>query len=170
MDDRRTALMPRQRGLTLVELLLGLAILGTLVALAPPLFARMLAAESDLAGLLASTWSAALMRNTRVTLCRSVDGHQCAGNSRQGALLWQGGILFVDLDQDRVVSNDKTGSYVANFTSAAAILWNRGDSLVYQPDGTALGGSNGTFTIRAPNAEREHHVVISMLGRVRVVR
>lgn len=176
MDDHRMASAPAQRGLTLVELLLGITILGVLVSLGPPSFTHLMAAsrlqavESDLIGMLASARSAALMHNRRVTLCRSEDGRQCAGDVRVGQRQWQGAILFVDLDQNRVVGNDETVFYVANFHTAATILWNRGDALVYQPDGTVLGGSNGTFQIRVPNSTREHHVIVSLLGRVRSVR
>lgn len=175
MDDHRIP-ASAQQGLTLVELLLGITILGILVSLGPPSFislvasSRLNAVESDLTSLLASTRSAALMRNRRVTLCRSEDGQQCAGTARQGERRWSGALIFVDLDQNSVVGNDETVFYVANFPSAATILWNRGDSLVYQPDGTALGGSNGTFRIQVPNSAQEHQVVVSLIGRVRTAR
>ncbi|MBR9827417.1 MAG: prepilin-type N-terminal cleavage/methylation domain-containing protein [Oceanospirillales bacterium] len=176
MDDHCTGPDHRQRGLTLVELLLCITILAILTSLAPPAFTDLLArsrlgaVETDLTGLLASARSSALMRNQRVTLCHSADGQQCADTRRQGTHAWSGGLLFVDLDQNRTVSNDETVFYVANFSSAATILWNRGDSLVYQPDGTVLGGSNGTFTIQTPNSTREHRVIVSMMGRVRRVQ
>lgn len=176
MDDHRMPSAPAQQGLTLVELLLGITILGVLAALGPPSFThlvvntRLSSVESDLTSLLASTRSAALMHNRRVTLCRSDDGQQCAGSARQGEQQWSGGLVFVDLDQNRVVGNDETVFYVAKFSSAATILWNRGDSLVYQPDGTVLGGSNGTFRIQVSGSNREHQVVVSLIGRVRSVR
>ncbi|GAA0698982.1 hypothetical protein GCM10009104_29510 [Marinobacterium maritimum] len=176
MDDHRISLAFAQQGLTLIELLLGITILGILASLGPPSFTHLLASsrlnavESDLTSLLASTRSAALTRNRRVTLCRSENGLQCAGSSRQGTRQWTGALIFVDLDQNSVVSNGETVFYVANFHPAATILWNRGDSLVYQPDGTALGGSNGTFRIQVPNSDQEQLVVVSLIGRVRSVR
>jgi prepilin-type N-terminal cleavage/methylation domain-containing protein len=176
MDDHCLPSLPAQQGLTLVELLLAIAILGILAALGPPSFTQLMAGtrlnavESDLLSLLASARSSALMRNQRVTLCRSTDGLQCAGTARQGEQRWKGALLFVDLDQNSVVGNDETVFYVANFHTAATILWNRGDSLVYQPDGTALGGSNGTFRVQVPNSDQEQHVVVSLIGRVRSAR
>ncbi|MBV0933884.1 GspH/FimT family pseudopilin [Marinobacterium weihaiense] len=176
MEDQPKPSVPRQRGLTLVELLLTVTILSILAALGPPSFTQLVASsrlgatEADIVSLLSQARSAALMRNRRVVMCASDDGAQCQGSRRQGSRNWTGALLFVDLDQNRIVSNDETVFYVANFSSAATILWNRGDSLVYQPDGTALGGSNGTFVIRAPNTDHEHQVVVSLLGRARVVR
>ncbi|MBA4501116.1 GspH/FimT family pseudopilin [Marinobacterium marinum] len=176
MDDRRIPPAPVQRGLTLVELMLGITILCILAALAPPSFTALLAntrlsaVESDLIGLLVLTRSTAIAQNRRVTLCRSDNGLQCAGTAHQGVAQWQGGLIFVDQDQNGSVNNDETVFYVANFPSAATILWNRGDRLVYQPDGTALGGSNGTFRVRVPDSVREHHVILSLMGRVRSTR
>lgn len=173
MDDHTSTAPQLQRGLTLVECLLVIAIIGIIVAIGPGSVHALLAssrlgsAQTDIRSLLASARSEALTRNHRVTLCRSLDGLQCAGTSRVGQRQWQGGLLFVDLDQDRIVGAGETVFYVANFHSAVNIIWNRGDSLVYQPDGTALGGSNGTFALRTPGTAVEHRVVVSLLGRVR---
>ncbi len=176
MDDHRIPMASAQQGLTLVELLLGITILAILASLGPPSFTRLVATsrqsvvESDLVHLLAMARSTALTRNRRITLCRSEDGLQCAGAARQGSRRWGGGLIFVDLDQNSVVGNDETVFYVANFHTAATILWNRGDVLVYQPDGTVLGGSNGTFRIQVPNSAQEYQVVVSLIGRVRSAR
>ena len=173
MDDRTSSAPAFQRGLTLVECLLAIAILGILVAIGPGSFSSMLATsrlsstQTEIRSLLASARSEALTRNQRVTVCRTLDGVQCASNSRAGQQQWQGALLFVDLDQDRIVGAGETVFYVANFHSAVNILWNRGDSLIYQPDGTALGGSNGTFALQTAGTAIEHRVVVSLLGRVR---
>jgi prepilin-type N-terminal cleavage/methylation domain-containing protein len=173
MDDHASSAPALQRGLTLVECLLAIAILGILVAIGPGSFnailatSRLSSTQTEIRALLASARLEALTRNQRVTVCRTIDGVQCAGTGRVGQRQWQGALLFVDLDQDRRVGADETVFYVANFHSAVNILWNRGDSLIYQPDGTAMGGSNGTFVLQSAGTAIEHRVVVSLLGRVR---
>lgn len=175
MDDHHPPARP-QCGLTLVELMLAVAILATLATLGPAAFTRLLTAarlqagETELLGLLASARSAALTHNRRVTLCRSDDGLQCAGDNRQGTQRWSGGLVFVDLDQDRAVGAGERVLRVTRFAPTVAILWNRGDSLVYQPDGTLLGGSNGTFRIQRGDSPQEYRLILSLPGRVRTER
>ncbi len=173
MDDHTHIAPASQRGLTLIECLLAIAILGILIAIGPGGFhslqasSRLASTQTEIRSLLASARSEALTRNRRVTVCRTLDGAQCAGTGRAGQRQWQGALLFVDLDQDRRVGAGETVFYVANFHTAVNIIWNRGDSLIYQPDGTALGGSNGTFSLQAEGTAIEHRVVVSLLGRVR---
>lgn len=173
MDERSPPVPLRQQGLSLAELMLTVAILAILVSIGPGTFStlmhstRQISAQDDLVGLLRLARSTALSRNQRVTLCRSSDGSHCAGHQRQGVQAWQGALAFVDLDQNRQVGANETVFYVANFTSPVFIIWNRGDSLVYQPDGSALGGSNGTFTISTAGSPYSRLVVVSLLGRIR---
>ncbi|MGB2130007.1 MAG: GspH/FimT family pseudopilin [Marinobacterium sp.] len=162
-----------QRGLTLIELMVAIVVLAILVSVGPASFAsilqtsRLKSAQNDLVTLLQLARSTAVSRNQRVTLCRSGNGANCAGQQRQGEQAWQGALAFVDLDQNRQVGANETVFYVANFTSPVFIIWNRGDSLVYQPDGSALGGSNGTFTISTAGSPYSRLVVVSLLGRIR---
>ncbi len=163
----------RQQGLSLVELMIAVAVLAIAVGIAPGSFTSLLhtsrqsAAEDDIVQLLRLVRSSALSQNQRVTLCRTLNGTQCAGTSRSGEQSWQGALAFVDLDQNRQVGGTETVFYVATFDEPVHIIWNRGDSVVYQPDGSALGGSNGTFTISTTGSSYSRLVVVSMLGRIR---
>ena len=173
MNTRTPALPFRQQGLSLVELMVAVAVLAILIGIGPGTFtslihtSRQSSAQSDVVGLLRLVRSTALSHNQRVTLCRSRDGTRCEGTSRSGKQRWQGALAFVDLDQNRQVGGAESALYVANFESPVRIIWNRGDSLVYQPDGSALGGSNGTFTISTAGSAYSRLVVVSLLGRIR---
>ena len=94
--------MQASAGVTLVELLLVMAIAGTLAALSVPPLAEMVGAQKAITTtntFLASlhhTRSEAIKRNGRVVLCKSSDGQSCneAGQWDQG---W---IVFHDADND----------------------------------------------------------------------
>jgi len=173
MDDRTRMAPVSQRGLTLVECLLAVTILGLVVTLAPGhlhsllISHRLESGQNQIRVLLARARTEALSRNTAVTICRTTDGQQCAGTNRVGSRVWTGALLFVDLDQDRMVGTGETVFYVANFHRAVNIAWNRGDSLIYRSNGTVLGGSNGTFVLQTEGADVERRVVVSLLGRIR---
>lgn len=173
MDDHTGMAPVSQRGLTLVECLLAVTLLGILVTLAPGHLHSLLtshrleSSQHQLRALLAKARSEALTRNRAVTLCSTKNGKQCAGTRRTGSRAWEGALLFVDLDQDRMVGTGETVFYVANFHPAVNIVWNRGDSLIYRSNGTVLGGSNGTFTLRTEGADVERRIVVSLLGRIR---
>ena len=173
MDDQTRMAPVSQRGLTLVECLLAVTLLGLLVTLAPGHLHSLLtshrleSSQHQIRVLLASARTEAISRNTAVTICRTEDGRQCAGTARTGKKVWQGALLFVDLDRDRMVGTEETVFYVANFHPAVNIVWNRGDSLIYRANGTVLGGSNGTFVLQTEGADVERRVVVSLLGRIR---
>lgn len=74
-----------QRGLTLIELMVTLAVLGIVIAVAVPSFSTMisnnraLALGEDLVGALSYARSEAVKRSGNVTLCASKNGAACDG-------------------------------------------------------------------------------------------
>lgn len=167
--------MRMEAGLTLVELLVTLAVLGVLLGIGVPAFgglmqeSRLTAATNRFVGALHATRSEAVRRNLRVTLCKSADSAQCAETGG-----WQQGwIIFVD--------TDATGTRSADDPILAV-----GGSI---PDGVAIAGNSpvehyisyvglgstrrangslqmGTITLCAGDSARR--IVISRTGRARV--
>ena len=86
-----------QKGFTLIELMVTLAVLGVLLAVGVPSFADLIrnnrsqAAANELVSALNAARVEAVKRGKRVSLCPSVNGTSCSGTA------WQSGwIVFVD--------------------------------------------------------------------------
>ena len=92
--------MRREAGLTLVELLVAIAVLGVLLSIGVPAFgnfavdSRLASATNRFVSAIHLARSEAVRRNARVTLCPSMDGVFCA----TGVGWDQGWIVFSDLD------------------------------------------------------------------------
>ncbi len=87
-----------QRGLTLIELMVGVAVLAIILMFAAPSFRgaiasnRLTTSTNELVSAIALARSEAIRRGSRVTICKSADGAACttAGGWQQG---W---IVFTD--------------------------------------------------------------------------
>lgn len=106
----RIFLPSRNRGFTLVELVITLAVAAILVTLAVPSFSqfvknnRLITQANDFVTALNVARSEAIKRGDRVTLCKSSNQVSCAGSGN-----WeQGWIVFADVNDDGVVSNPAT--------------------------------------------------------------
>jgi type IV fimbrial biogenesis protein FimT len=160
----------RERGFTLTELLVALAIMALLLALAAPGFTRQ-RAEAALRSATGQTMAAlhlarrlALARGQSVTVCPSADGRRCGFDGTE----W---LLF---------ANDPAGGSEARRDADEEVLrrWQL-------PAGIRIAGSRGyaafqprpgaaatvTFEFRHPGAPTAvRSVVVSQTGRPRLVR
>lgn len=168
-----------ERGVTLLELMVSLALSALLLMLAAPPF-RELIAVNRAAGtadtLMTSLFLArteAIKRNRRVALCKSADGESCtvAGDWSQG---W---LVFVD-EADWGVRNPAEQivriqpALNGGFTlrNANAAKW-----YAYRPDGSAASSGGlvtGTFRVCPGSGDGKlaYRVVTNVTGRPRVAK
>lgn len=162
----------RIRGVTLIELIIGLTVAVVLLAAALPAFNglhqkhRLRGVQHEFLATLHHAKQAAITRNRRVSLCPTANGSQCLGNGH-----WhRGWLVFVDLDADR--SPDPGEPVVSRQTGLEQGLTLTSSRyrrvITFQPTGTA-GGSNATFTVcTGRDPDRAAAVVLSRLGRIRL--
>jgi len=174
--------MNAQRGLTMIELMVSLVIMGILAAIAVPSFNRLIATSgttSDANSLmsdLALARSEAARTGNPVTICLSSDGATC----NAAATTWTGGrIVFTDSATSGTIGVVDTGAgdKVLRYTSA---LINSSDRITgtsvpnttyitYSSTGTVYGVTNATsaqFKVcRATGTFPGTIVSISVTGR-----
>jgi len=153
------ALARRQRGFTLIELMVALAVLAVLIGLAVPSFT-----EVSLSGKLRSLAntlvasatlgrSEAIKRNAAVTLCASSDGATCTGSWHEG---W-----IVRISDGSVLQAQPAAPTGYRITGA--------DSIVFQPSGLGATSTNLIICRSSPSAGSQERVVgVTLTGRASV--
>jgi len=162
----------KNKGLTMIELMITLAVAGILVASAAPSFRtsiqnnRMVTQINELHTSLSMARSEAIKRNDNVTVCQSSNGTSCTGGN------WQDGwIIFVDIDFDGSV-DVADGDLVIRVDSVISgdnTLAFSQTQVIYARDGFARPGSAGTFRLCDTRGSAfAKGVVVGVSGRPRL--
>ena len=179
-------MMPLQnRGLTLIELMMAMAVAAVLMAIAGPSFQqalnsnRLSSVANELTGAVQLTRAEAVRANRRVTLCSSSDGSACTHTTST----WAGWIMFVDTDGDGSRDNAepvvKSGTFdapvvvksSANITAVNEQITFRGDGTARGSDGqTLLTGTLAVCVATTQPAENVHEVSLAFGSRTAVRR
>jgi len=156
-------------GVTLVELLISVAVLGILLGVAAPSFSGLIARTQLVRHVNALSRTLYLARETAVYDERSVV--VCKGNHGRchHDQSWSDGwFAFTDRDHDRRHDSDEPVLLVqqplTDDTRIALHAFGSTNYIVYRPSG--LTRTNGTFTLC--EADRRQALVYSKTGRVRV--
>lgn len=141
--------MPRQRGFTLVELMVTVAVMAIVLGLAVPNFeptinaSRLTGSANELVAALQTARMEAIRRNRRIAVCPSIDAEADAPNcSAADASGW---LVFVDADRsgafnagDTLLRRSVSASRVRIAGSPAAA-----SGVVFRADGLARDTSGG---------------------------
>ncbi|MFH1603932.1 MAG: GspH/FimT family pseudopilin [Pseudomonadota bacterium] len=140
-----------QLGLTMIELLIVLAIMGILASLAAPSFSDLVKSQriksmaTDLNASLTLARSEAVKRNRDVTLSPTTPGS------------WQNGWQIADPDNPG--SNIEVHSAFANLTATGP------DSVTYRSSGRIQGTTAPAFNISAAGTSAQRCVSVDLSGR-----
>ncbi|MFP5414689.1 MAG: GspH/FimT family pseudopilin [Gammaproteobacteria bacterium] len=161
----------RNRGFTLIEMMVTVAILAILIAAVTPSFRGILRdnqAATQASAVVTSLMlarSEAIKRNAPVAMCRSNTGTSCAGSD------WADGwILWTDIDGDAAVDSVEIvqvrEALAGNFALTAT-----GSSFTYRPDGSVTGAAD-SFELLPSDGDTDYGrcVAVDVTGRPSVTK
>jgi len=162
---------PKQRGFTLIELIITIAIAGILMSLALPSFKKTLqnnkltSMHNELLSSLSLARNTAISRGSFATLCKS---NQAGDNCDSSASWKDGWIIFLDNDDSGSVNNDEEVIALNNaLPKKVSINFSR-NRVTYGAQGYAIGYS-GVFTFCDDlDNDNKKGMIISNNGHIRV--
>lgn len=167
----------KQRGVTLIELLVTISVIAVLAGIAAPSFVRLIAdntLSTQVNSLLADTRfarSEAIKRGTSVTICPSSDP-DAASPACSGSDWKTGWIVFVDTNGNnaRDVGDDLlrrqekfNGSYAITGVSGSTVSFWR-----FNSEGRIAGNPNGLMFSGPASASQNRYLCVSSSGRVKL--
>lgn len=169
------SLAVRQRGFTLLELIVATVIVSILAALAVPSFRTMIANNRSathanaLIQIITATRSEAIKRNRSVGICKTSNGTSCSNT-----LTWDQGIItFLDANGDDDFNTGETILRIDRPFARNCVITDNFASTVKSItySSTGLGSRAGTFTLTPLGAtgSQVKTVTLSSVGRPRVV-
>lgn len=164
--------MNHQRGFTLIEMLIAVALLAVILTTAIPALGRFVeqqrltAAANQLVGHLQFARGQAINHNTRVAACPSSDGLTCTGGNR-----WEiGWIVYLDPNQAGQPEQPEHVLRVVEGNSQLNMHSGGRYRVRFKGSGVAY-GTNLTIRVCTPgNPDAARAVIVSNPGRVRATR
>lgn len=161
----------RQYGVTLIELMIVLVILGIGTALALPAFtdfvrqSRVSSEVNELLAAISLTRSEALKRGQTVRICGSADQATCTGDFANGWIVWSD-LNFDDAPQDEEIINTKS------LLAERVVLDASVEDFAFDRRGLRIAADEVSFTIRpvACAAGRQQQRIIQVGSGGRVTR
>ncbi|MBG21978.1 MAG: hypothetical protein CMF22_08780 [Idiomarinaceae bacterium] len=178
----KTAHAPRVRGLTVVELMVGVVVLGIVLSVAVPNFTQFIQtnnliaeANSTLSGLNLAR-SEAIKQNTSTIFCHSSDGETCNSAPAAG---WEGYIVRAINDVEPILSQrfNNTMTVASDGAITNSQFNGEGDAIRFSGFGLARvangnNAMNGDLTICANGLDAEENariVRINSGGRMQII-
>ncbi|MEM7304183.1 MAG: GspH/FimT family pseudopilin [Pseudomonadota bacterium] len=154
--------MNKQKGFSLIELMIAVALFATLITIGVPSFItltesnRITSDTNDLISALSLARSEALKRGDRISLCSSTDGASCADDTD-----WTTGwIVFLDDDGDGVVDAGDGDDVLRAWEAVEGDTNVAGSAefLTYQGNGSA---ATHNFNLTIPgNADQSRRILL----------